>query len=126
MLPLTIRKLGYFWLSTAQLFSTQGLTRAVRAGRALAVLAYWLLLVLAVAGGWALWRRNQKIAGLLGTYVVLLTLMHVAFVMNTRYRAPLMDPLLVTLAGGGLLGVCGLWRGRGQQALATGGGRLPR
>ena len=37
-------------------------------------------------------------------YAVLVTLAHTPFVMNSRIRAPLLDPLLAVLAGGAFSG----------------------
>ncbi|MBI4543852.1 MAG: glycosyltransferase family 39 protein [Gemmatimonadetes bacterium] len=113
MASLSLKKLSDFWLSTDQLLATQSFPPAQRALRAAGVLLHWLLLALAAAGGWALWHSKQTAVRLLIIYAVLLTLVHLPFIMITRYRVPLIDPLLVTLAGGG---VVALAQARGRRA----------
>ena len=103
LLPIILAKLTYFWLSTDQLLSTQTLPAPVRWVRAAGVMVYWFLLFLAVPGWLWLRKRHREIAKLFLLYAVLFTVLHLPFVMNTRLRVPVMDPLLAMLAGGGSL-----------------------
>jgi 4-amino-4-deoxy-L-arabinose transferase-like glycosyltransferase len=99
VVPITLEKLSYFWLSTDQLFSTKDFKPKVRLERAASVVIYWGLLALA-AWGWTLLRRsNPGLAYLLLFYVSIVTMLHMPFNMNTRYRVPLIDPLIAVLAG---------------------------
>ena len=61
--------------------------------------AYWLLLGLGVAGVMKFRVRNRDTAILFAAYAIIVTCMHLPFVMNTRIRAPLMEPALAILAG---------------------------
>ena len=96
---LAARKLGYFWVSFDQLFRTQALSRRKFFVRALGVFVYWFLLLLGIAGWCRLRSRNPDAALLFAAYAVVVTAMHLPFVMNTRIRAPLIEPALVILAG---------------------------
>jgi len=111
LLPLGLAKLGYFWLSTDQLFSTQALPLRLRLLRGAGVLVYWLLLLLAVRGWFRLREGYEEIARVLSVYAVAFTALHLPFVMNTRLRVPLMDPLLAILASGGWLA----WKSRQRE-----------
>ena len=101
MLPILGRKLGYFWLSTDQLLATTHFRLWTRIGRACGVLAYWIALLLACLGFRHLWRERRDAAWLVAIYVILLTVVHFPFAMNTRLRLPIMDPLVAALAAGG-------------------------
>lgn len=100
---ITLQKLSAFWLSTDQVFWTQGLSWPNRMARWAGVGFYWIMLLLTVAGWLRLRRTNAKIARALLFYAIVVTLVHLPVVMNTRLRSPLLDPLLAALAGGGLL-----------------------
>ena len=100
--PLLLRKVGYFWLSTDQILHTQGLLWKERLIRVAGVVAYWLVLAAAIVGWWRLRETHPTLALTLLLYVAGFTLMHLPFVMNTRLRIPLMDPLLCMLAGGSI------------------------
>jgi hypothetical protein len=65
--------------------------------RAAGVFAYWGILGLAVIGWFTLRREKPALAQVLLLYVLLVTAVHLPFNMNTRYRIPFMDPLLVVL-----------------------------
>jgi 4-amino-4-deoxy-L-arabinose transferase-like glycosyltransferase len=112
MLPILARKLGYFWLSTDQLLATTHFGSWTRIGRACGVLAYWVVLLLAFGGFLYLWRERRDAAWLLGFYVILLTLVHFPFAMNTRLRLPIMDPLMAALAAGGWVEARARWSTR--------------
>jgi hypothetical protein len=43
--------------------------------------------------------RNRDAAILFAAYAIIATCMHLPFVMNTRIRAPLIEPALAILAG---------------------------
>ena len=101
LLPLLVKKLGYFWLSTDQLVGTQHLSERERLLRAALVVPYWVVLGLAVVGWIGLRRRQPHLAKLLAYYSLLMTTAHILFAMNTRLRTPLFEPLLAVLAGGG-------------------------
>lgn len=103
LVPLTIEKLGYFWLSTDQLLSTDSFRPIVRAGRAAGVLFYWALLALGIAGWFKLLGAKPELAYIFLFYVILVTVLHIPFNMNTRLRMPFIDPMLAVLAGAGLL-----------------------
>jgi 4-amino-4-deoxy-L-arabinose transferase-like glycosyltransferase len=107
LLPLTLSKLSYFWLSTDQIGWTGGFRAAVRAARAAAVLVYWLILALAIGGWLRLRTERPELARILLFYAILITALHVPFNMNTRLRMPFIDPLLATLASGGVLRLVG-------------------
>jgi 4-amino-4-deoxy-L-arabinose transferase-like glycosyltransferase len=105
LIPVTLRKLSYFWLSTDQIFSTTTFSPKMRMERAAGVLIYWTLLALGV-WGWIQTRRvNPALAYLFLFYAVLVTILHVPFNMNTRYRVPLVDPLIAVLAGIGFIAI---------------------
>lgn len=103
LIPLTLEKFSYFWLSTDQLLSTESLRTAVRVARAGGVAVYWVLLALALAGWFQLRTRSPGIAQLFLFYGVLVTILHAPFNMNTRLRVPMIDPLLPVLASAGWL-----------------------
>jgi hypothetical protein len=83
------------------------------------VVFYWLLLALACAGWWKLKQTRPQVAALLLGYAVLMTLVHIPFLMNTRIRSPLIDPLLAALAGGALA-LSTLPRGVDEEQFASG------
>jgi 4-amino-4-deoxy-L-arabinose transferase-like glycosyltransferase len=103
LVPLTIEKLGYFWLSTDQLLSTDSFRPIVRAGRAGGVVFYWALLGLGIAGWFRLRALKPELAYIFLFYAILVTILHIPFNMNTRLRMPFIDPLLAALGGAGLL-----------------------
>ncbi|HVB58248.1 MAG TPA: glycosyltransferase family 39 protein [Candidatus Acidoferrales bacterium] len=103
VVPLTLKKLSYFWLSTDQLLWTGSFSRLVQIARVGGVLAYWIALVLAIIGWVGLRTRNPTVAWLFLSYAVLVTIAHLPFAMNTRIRMPFIDPLVVVLAGVGWL-----------------------
>ncbi|MGH9575611.1 MAG: hypothetical protein ACRD40_19040 [Candidatus Acidiferrales bacterium] len=98
VVPLLIKKVSYFWLSSDQLFDTSGFSQKQRLLRACGVLFYLLALAFAVAGFVRLRRRERKIANVLLLYCILATLLHLPATMNTRLRSPLIDPLVCILA----------------------------
>jgi Dolichyl-phosphate-mannose-protein mannosyltransferase len=99
LFSLAARKLGYFWLGVDQMFRTQSLSRSKRLVRELGVLAYWLLLLAAILGWLELKSQNSNAARLFLSYAVIVTVMHLPFVMNTRIRTPLIEPMLAIFAG---------------------------
>lgn len=103
LLPLALAKLAYFWLGIDQIFWTESFPPAQRLLRAAAVIPYWLVLLLAVKGWSSLCRSRKSVAQVLLGYAALFTILLLPFVMNTRMRVPLLDPLLAILAGGGWL-----------------------
>lgn len=90
-----------YWLSTDQLLHPGSISRKNRRLHAAAVLFYWGLLALACRGWWILRRSRAGAALILLGYAVLTTILHTPFVMNSRIRAPLIDPMVAVLAGGG-------------------------
>jgi len=62
---------------------------------------YWALFALASLGWGILRKTRPNVAAILLGYAILMTMLHTPFVMNTRIRAPLVDPLIAVLAGGG-------------------------
>jgi 4-amino-4-deoxy-L-arabinose transferase-like glycosyltransferase len=103
LVPLTLRKISYFWLSTDQVFWTQGFSRNQRLIRGIGVLMYWLVLGLGVVGWLRLRSDEPALAQVLLMYALLVTVLHVPFNMNTRYRVTFMDPMLASLAGSTVL-----------------------
>ena len=103
LVPLTIEKLGYFWLSTDQLLSTDSFRTVVRVARSAGVVLYWALLALGIAGWFRLRAVMPQLAYAFLFYAVLVTILHVPFNMNTRLRMPFVDPWLAMLGGAGLL-----------------------
>jgi 4-amino-4-deoxy-L-arabinose transferase-like glycosyltransferase len=96
------KKLLSFLFSTDQLLDTASFSPAQRLVRGAGVVCYWFVLVLAVLGWSRLLKLERPSALSLGFYVLVIILAHLPFVMNTRLRIPLLDPLLAVLAGGGL------------------------
>jgi len=103
LIPLNIEKLGYFWLSTDQLLSTDSFRFVVRVARSAGVVAYWALLALGIAGWFELRAVKPELAYIFLFYAVLVTILHVPFNMNTRLRMPFIDPWLAMLGGAGLV-----------------------
>jgi 4-amino-4-deoxy-L-arabinose transferase-like glycosyltransferase len=100
-IPLLIRKVADFWLSTDQLFDTQLLGPRDRVVRVGGVLSYLLVLAFGLVGLRELHKIQPELATTFCVFAAGLTLLHLPMVMNTRLRIPLMDPLLVVLAGAG-------------------------
>ena len=97
--PLLAKKVSDFWFSTDQLLNTASFARWQRLIRAIGVLLYWAILAGALFGWFRLRRTAPRTAHLLLFYCVLATMLHLPSTMNTRLRAPLVDPLLCILAG---------------------------
>jgi hypothetical protein len=98
-------------------FYTHGFSWKNRAIRRAAVIAYWVLLLLAIAGWFRLRKSQPAMAAVLLLMVVFVTLLHVPLTMNTRLRSPLFDPMLVSLAGGGWLSLIARVRGNSLSRL---------
>jgi 4-amino-4-deoxy-L-arabinose transferase-like glycosyltransferase len=98
-LPLLGRKIADFWLSSDQFLDTQSLPLAQRVIRILGVLVYLVFLALALRGIFQLHKTQPGLASLFILYAVGFTALHLPFVMNTRLRIPLMEPLVVVLGG---------------------------
>jgi len=92
-------KLGYFWLSFDQAFETQEMQFGKRFVRLAGVFAYWLFLAIGLWG----WRRcrqgNPSVARLFVIYAVVITCLHLPFVMSTRIRTPFVEPAIAILVG---------------------------
>jgi 4-amino-4-deoxy-L-arabinose transferase-like glycosyltransferase len=102
---LLVEKIAAFWFSTDQLLDTGSFAMSDRLVRSGGVCAYWAGLMLAVLGWFSLRRSRRQIAQLLLLYAVGFTILHLPLVMSTRIRIPLMEPLVVILAGAGWLWV---------------------
>ena len=89
-------------------YQDEGLFNLV--GRAVHVVYFGGLLLLAVAGVW-LSRREWRMLSLLVFVQVSQTLMYLLFHPSTRYRSPT-DPLLFVFSAYAVLWVVGWWRGR--------------
>ena len=100
---LMAKKLAYFWLSTDQLNGLGNFTYRVRLIRLAGVVFYWISLAFASVGMWKMFRRHAPLALTLLLYVSVATCLHLLFAMNTRLRAPLIDPLLCVLCSFPLL-----------------------
>lgn len=103
VLPIEMKKISGFWLSADQLLWTGSFPVRQRVARAAGVFAYWAILAMALLGWSQLRARNVQLARTFLLYALFVTAMHVPFVMNTRLRMPLIDPLLAALAGLGAL-----------------------
>jgi 4-amino-4-deoxy-L-arabinose transferase-like glycosyltransferase len=110
---LLVKKVSDFWLSTDQLAGTASLARGDRRIRFAGVLAYWLTLLLAAGGWWRLREIKPRIATVLLIYAAAFTALHLPLVMNTRLRIPLLEPLLVMLAGAGWCWMAERWSPEG-------------
>lgn len=102
LFPLALRKISDFWLSTDQLFWTGSFPVWGRILRAGGVLVYWALLGLAVLGWLRVRSSSEGMAQIFLLYALLVTAMHLPFVMSTRLRMPFMSPLMAILAGCGV------------------------
>jgi hypothetical protein len=100
---LLAKKIATFWLSTDQLDHTTSFSSTQRRLRIAGVLIYWSVLIFAFIGWLGLYSGSRNAAALIAFYAVFVTSAHLPFVMNTRIRIPLIDPLLSVLAAGGLL-----------------------
>jgi Dolichyl-phosphate-mannose-protein mannosyltransferase len=118
---LIARKLAYFWLSFDQLFRTQDLARDKRLVRVLGILVYGFLLAIGIVGWRKVRLRNPHAALLFAVYALVVTAMHVPFVMSTRIRAPLIEPALVILGGVALAAIAGPPGFRPKSEEETGG-----
>lgn len=98
--PLLVRKLGYFWLSTDQLFFVERVPLKLRIFRQAGVLVYWVLLAFAALGFVRLRQLHPALARTFLLYAALCTLLYLPFAMNTRLRSSSIEPLLCILAGG--------------------------
>jgi hypothetical protein len=107
LFALTTRKLGYFWLSFDQMFRGESLSRNKRVVRALGVVVYWFLLAIGIVGWREVRSHDPRAALLFVAFAVVVTFMHLPFVMSTRIRAPLIEPELVILAGVALAAIAG-------------------
>lgn len=99
LIPLGLKKVADFWFSTDQLIWTGGFPLRVRIMRGAAVVVYWVLLALAVVGWFRLKGKNSHLARIFLFYAVLVTVMHLPFVMSTRLRMPFIDVMLAVLVG---------------------------
>lgn len=116
LLPLMISKVGCFWFSTDQLFSTHSFPWKIRATRVVGVMLYWCLLALAVMGWVQLHPTSPDTARFLLGYAVLISLSHLPFIMTGRHRIPFFEPLLLILGGAGWTE---LWRRWNKRAVVA-------
>ena len=98
--PTVALKLSAFWLSLDQVFMTHSFSNKVRLVRWTGVAAYWTFLLLGITGWFRLRATNYRVADFLLVYALLVTLLHIPLVMNTRLRVPFVDPMLAILAAG--------------------------
>ncbi len=98
----TIVKWETFWLGTDQLWNARSRSPLNYALHVAGAVLYWILLALALRGWWNLRKKLPRTAMIFLGYAILITLIHTPFVMDTRIRAPLIDPLIAILAGGAL------------------------
>lgn len=101
LVPLSLQKLGYFWLATDELVSTGSFSWNMRIARAAGVILYWFALCIGILGWFGLHRERPALSRFLLGYVVLISLVHLPFGMSSRYGIPFFDPLLVVLVGAG-------------------------
>ncbi|HKN24603.1 MAG TPA: glycosyltransferase family 39 protein [Candidatus Acidoferrum sp.] len=112
--PLLAKKIADFWLSTDQFLHTQSLPATERAIRIAGVSLYWIVVAVAMGGLHHLRKTRPDLAAWVILYLVGITLVHLPFVMNTRLRIPLVEPLIIVLAGGGWVRLDYLIRHRHQ------------
>ena len=79
---------------------------------------YWFLLVIGIVGWSKVRLRNPHAALLFVVYALVVTAMHLPFVMSTRIRAPLMEPALVILGGVALAPDGGAWKTEKKENVA--------
>ena len=96
---LIVRKLGYFWLSLDQLSSVSQFSLPQQVIRRLGVLLNWVLLLIGLLGLFKLHKSDPALALTFLLYAIACTAVYVPFAMNTRLRAPSIEPLLCVLAG---------------------------
>lgn len=101
--PLLSRKVADFWLSTDQILDTKSFSFSSRIVRFVGVIAYWIILAMALLGWRQLHQKWPIAANALLAYALMYTALHLPLVMSTRIRFPLMDPLDAILGGGGVL-----------------------
>jgi len=101
VVSLLLRKVADFWLSTDQLLDTGSFALRERLIRSVGVLIYWFGLLLAAFGWLVLRKTSLPLAQILGVYTLGFMILHLPFVMSTRIRIPLMEPLIVILSGPG-------------------------
>jgi hypothetical protein len=104
LIPLLIRKLGYFWLGTDQFSMGVEFPWRKKLIRWVGLAVYWAVLVTALLG---LCKLEPGLRNWLIVYAILLTAFHLPVIMASRYRVPLFDPLLAVLAGSLPVLVCG-------------------
>jgi len=114
-----LRKWATYWLSTDQLPHPGNISRINRLLHVTAVAVYWVLLAMAFVGWWNLRVARPELAVTLLGYTMLMTLVHTPFVMDSRIRAPLIDPLLAVLAGGVVVSWAPLEPVRNDRALPS-------
>jgi hypothetical protein len=88
-------------LSTDQVFWTRSFSPTQRIVRFCGVLVHWIVLGFAVAGWKRLSREHRDEARFLLAYAVLISLLHLPFIMSSRHRIPFFEPILVILFAGG-------------------------
>jgi 4-amino-4-deoxy-L-arabinose transferase-like glycosyltransferase len=103
LVPLALKKLSYFWLSTDQILWTSAFSPLQRSARAMGVIIYLGYLGVALIGWFHLRRTQLLLARVFLWYAAVVTLFHLPFNMLTRYRMPFADPLIAVLAGAGVI-----------------------
>lgn len=102
LVPIEVEKTGAFWFSVDQFFQLRTFSPMNRVLRRVGVAAYWLVLALAIAGWFRLRALKPDMARVLLFSAIVVTVIHLPLTMNARLRSSLFDPLLATLAAGGL------------------------
>lgn len=103
------KKVADFWLSADQIADTRSFSLTDQLTRLGGVLCYWAVLGLAVAGWFSLREARPALTSSFLIYAVGLTVLHLPLTMNTRLRIPFLEPLLVILAGAGLVRFVSWW-----------------
>lgn len=104
LISLSFRKLGYFWLSTDQVFWTGSFSRTESVVRLAGATVQCVVLALAVVGWLRLRHEQREIAVFLLGYAALVSVVHLPFIMTSRYRVPFLDTVLVILAASAVAG----------------------
>ena len=99
LFQLAAKKLSYFWLSFDQVFRTQDVELSKRVLRLAGVFIYWIFLAMGLRGWMKCKQRSPDVALLFVIYAIVVTCLHLPFVMSTRIRTPFVEPALAILVG---------------------------
>jgi len=96
---LSLEKLSYFWLSFDQAFKRQDVELSKRVLRLAGVFIYWIFLAMGLRGWRKCKQRYPNVTLLFVICAIVVTCLHLPFVMSTRIRTPFVEPALAILVG---------------------------